>query len=98
MSSYDNKCMKHKVNKRLTVDQAIGLHIRHRREDLGYTREKVADKTGLSINGIDKIEKGKVNPLNSSIIKICNALDMEANEIQQIFTAYTNIDTEPNKK
>ena len=34
------------------IDKRIGQRLKHRREELGYTQEQFAEKTGLTINYI----------------------------------------------
>ncbi|MFC4402900.1 helix-turn-helix domain-containing protein [Gracilibacillus xinjiangensis] len=79
----DNKSSKH-----LSFNQAIGLYIRHQRENQGMTRDDIANVTGLSINGIEKIEKGKGRPFFSSVMALCEAIGIDANELQRIYRDY----------
>ena len=64
-----------------TIYKSIGLRIKHFREARGLTQEKLAEKTGLSLDFIGKIEVNINETGLKSIIKIANALDVHIKEI-----------------
>lgn len=84
--------MRHNENNKKSINQALGLHIRHRREELQLTRDNIAEKTGLSINSIENIEngktKGEAKMYFSTLMQICRSLGMEANELQDIYNDF----------
>jgi transcriptional regulator with XRE-family HTH domain len=51
------------------------------RENKGYTQENLADKTGLSLDYIGKIEVNINKPGLKSLIKIANALEVHIKEL-----------------
>jgi transcriptional regulator with XRE-family HTH domain len=63
---------------------ALGREIRIRREALGLTQENLAEKSGVTRNQIQVIERGwadrakkrPANPRLATIIGLCEALDM----------------------
>ena len=59
----------------------IGKRIKSLREKKGLTQEKLAEKTGLSLDFVGKIEVNINNPGLKSLIKIANALDVHIKEI-----------------
>jgi transcriptional regulator with XRE-family HTH domain len=56
----------------------IGSAIRQVREGLGYSQEKLSDKTGLSQTSISQIENGVKTPSKKTIDKICKVLGVPA--------------------
>ena len=63
------------------IYKCIGKRIKSLREAKGLTQEKLAEKTGLSLDFIGKIEVNINNPGLKSLIKIANALDVHIKEI-----------------
>ena len=54
----------------------IGLRVRQRREELGLTREKMAERAGLSVQFMASVELG-----TDSLKKVCRALCVSADYI-----------------
>ena len=59
----------------------LGRRIKSLRETKGLTQEKLAEKTGLSLDFIGKIEVNINKPGLRSLIKIAQALDVELKEL-----------------
>lgn len=63
------------------IDKRIGKRLKQRREELGYTQEQFAEMTGLTINYISTLERGKSFPRCEKLILILNALQTSADAI-----------------
>ena len=63
------------------IYKSIGKRIKILRENRGLTQEKLAEKTGLSLDFIGKIEVNINEPGLKSLIKIANALDVHIKEL-----------------
>jgi transcriptional regulator with XRE-family HTH domain len=59
----------------------IGKRIKYFRESKNLTQEKLAEKTGLSLDFIGKIEVNINEPGLKSLIKIANALEIHIKEL-----------------
>ena len=54
----------------------IGTRIQQQREQIGFTREKLAEASGLSVQSIVKVESGTRNFRILSLISIARALGL----------------------
>ena len=72
------------------IDKSIGRRIKKRREELGYTQEQFAEKTGLTINYISTIERGVSFPRYEKLILILNTLETSADAIFYEVLDYAN--------
>ena len=63
------------------IYKSIGKNIKYLRENKGLTQEKLAEKTGLSLDFIGKIEVNINEPGLKSLIKIANALDVHIKDL-----------------
>ena len=61
----------------IKIYKNIAKNIKYYRDKSGLTQEKLAEKTGLSLDYIGKIEVCINKPGLKSIIKISNALNVE---------------------
>lgn len=59
----------------------LGKRIKYLREEASLTQEKLAEKTGLSLDFIGKIEVTINKPGLKSILKIANALEIPPKEL-----------------
>lgn len=59
----------------------LGNGIRRRRQEIGMSQEKVAEKVGISVNTVSRIEGGQSAMSIEIFIKIVQTLDMDANEL-----------------
>ena len=63
------------------IYKSLGCKIKHLRELNHLTQEKLAEKSGLSIDYIGKIEVNINKPGLKALIKISNALDIHIKEL-----------------
>jgi len=59
----------------------IGSRIRERRLKMGITQEILAEKVGISIVYLSKIENGRVYPTLEMISNICTELDLDIAQV-----------------
>lgn len=59
----------------------IGEAIRKRREELGWTQQWAAERTGMSVGGYARIERGQRAPTLSSFLDICRGLGCSPDEL-----------------
>lgn len=57
------------------------MRIRKAREDLGYTREKFAEKLEVSVSYLAELERGRTGISVKMLIKVCNVLGLSANYV-----------------
>lgn len=63
------------------IYKSIGKRIKFLRENKKLTQEKLAEKTGLSLDYIGKIEVNINKPGLRSLMKIANALEIHIKEL-----------------
>ena len=63
------------------IYKSIGKRIKFIRESKGLTQEKLAEKSGLSLDYIGKIEVNINRPGLKSLIKIAEALEVHISEL-----------------
>jgi len=59
----------------------IGTEIRRRREEMGLTGAQLAARAGMAPSAVSQIETGKRSPSSSSVMKLAQALGVEAGEL-----------------
>ena len=59
----------------------IGKRIQTQRLEKGITQEKLAERAGISVVYLSKIENGRVYPTLETLSNICTELDIELAEI-----------------
>lgn len=57
------------------------MRIRKAREDLGYTREKFAEKLEVSVSYLAELERGRTGISVKMLIKVCNVLGLSADYV-----------------
>ena len=57
------------------------MRIRKAREDLGYTREKFAEKLDVSVSYLAELERGRTGISVKMLIKVCNTLGLSADYV-----------------
>lgn len=57
------------------------MRIRKAREDLGYTREKFAEKLDVSVSYLAELERGRTGISVKMLIKVCNVLGLSADYV-----------------
>lgn len=55
--------------------------IRQARENMGYTREKFAEKLDVSISYLAELERGRTGISVKMLIKVCNVLGLSADYV-----------------
>lgn len=60
---------------------ALGLAVKHRREELGLTQEELHLRSELHQRWISNVETGKRNPSYASLRRLASALDLTASEL-----------------
>lgn len=55
--------------------------IRQARENLGYTREKFAEKLDVSLSYLAELERGRTGISVKMLIKVCNVLGLSADYV-----------------
>ena len=55
--------------------------IRKARENLGYTREKFAEKLDVSVSYMAELERGRTGISVKMLIKVCNLLGLSADYV-----------------
>ncbi len=55
--------------------------MRERRKSLGITQEQLADKAGLSLNYVGKLEVGLKVPSFNVLVRLAGALEAEVHEL-----------------
>ncbi len=59
----------------------FGGYLRKKREDRGLTLVEVAERVGISVAYLSRIERERENaPKDALIQKVCKALDLDADE------------------
>jgi len=62
-------------------DKAIGLRIRSIRDNLGWTREKLAEEAKISRTTVYNVENGRRGTTAETLAKICLALNTTSDYI-----------------
>lgn len=57
------------------------MRIRKAREDLGYTREKFAEKLDVSVSYLAELERGRTGISVKMLVKVCHVLGLSADYI-----------------
>lgn len=60
---------------------AVVQRLRQRREELGMSVNKLAEKAGMSHVGILQIESGERSPMFRNILKIAAALELDLGQV-----------------
>ena len=57
------------------------MRIRKAREEMGYTREKFAEKLEVSVSYLSQLERGRTGISVKMLIKVCDVLGLSADYI-----------------
>lgn len=60
---------------------ALGLAVKHRREELSLTQEQLANDTDLHQRWISNVETGKRNPSYASLRRLAAGLDLSTSAL-----------------
>lgn len=55
--------------------------IRRARENMGYTREKFAEKLDVSVSYLAELERGRTGISVKMLVKVCNVLGLSADYV-----------------
>ncbi len=66
------------------IQEVFGKKLQHLRKQKNLTQEEVSGRSGLSIQFVGEIERGKRNPSLSSVKKIASALDVAVADVFDI--------------
>ncbi|MBQ3819822.1 helix-turn-helix transcriptional regulator [bacterium] len=61
--------------------EKLGTNIKKRRVILGLTQQELADKSGITLNHVGKIEVAFSKPSINTIIRIAEALEISVSEL-----------------
>lgn len=61
---------------KITNSSDLGIVIRKRRKELGYTQQFLSDFTGLSVTFISQVERGKTTAEIEKTIQLINTLGL----------------------
>lgn len=61
----------------MDTKRLIGARIKGLRRERGLTQEDVAERTGLSVNYLSRIERGLENPTLDTLLGLTDALKVE---------------------
>lgn len=77
------------------LKKKIGKKIKLARKQSNYTQEKLAEKTSLSTRYISQLERGLAFGSASTIVSICNALNINPNFLFNGLITSSSIGSEP---
>ncbi len=61
--------------------KSLGINIKNRRKKLGLTQEQLAEKIGMSLNFVGKIEVAFSKPSLDTLIIIADALNTSVSDL-----------------
>lgn len=76
----------------------MGNKLRDIRKEKKMTQEDVADKAGIAVSQVGRIERGKLNPSISTIFVIALALDVEPKELFDFSESFVKKKADSKKK
>ncbi len=59
----------------------LGRHLASLRSEKGFTQQEIADKSGINIRTIQRIESGEVSPRTFTVRQYLNAMNLEYQEV-----------------
>ena len=68
----------------MSVKELIGKRIKEARQAKGLSQEALSEKIGMSAKYLSSVERGKENPTLDTLIKLADALEVEASELSII--------------
>ena len=66
------------------IGKAVAAELRRRREALGLSRNGLAQKAGISVQSVCFIEGGVNSPSLSTLLRICQALETELENVLRL--------------
>ena len=77
---------------------AMGNRLRDIRKKKAMTQGDVADKAGIAVSQVGRIERGKLNPSISTIFVIALAMDIEPKDLFDFEEVFVRKKTEGKKR
>ena len=59
----------------------FGRHIRQLREDRGLTQSELADRAGLAVDSVRRIERGQLSPSLRSVAKLAAGMEISLHSL-----------------
>lgn len=73
------------MQKTETVEQAVGRHLRDKRENFGLSVDDLSARSGVLPEMITAIERGRQRASMTTLISLCAALDLRLADLFQDF-------------
>lgn len=67
--------------RRQPKDIGFGARIKHFRTSLGLTMQQLAERAGLAVSTISKVEQGHLSPTYENILRLAEGLDVDVAEL-----------------
>ncbi len=67
-----------------TPDQTLAAVLRHLRRERGITQEALAFSSNVTVSALSRIERGRSNPVWTTLVQIAEALDITPAELVAI--------------
>jgi transcriptional regulator with XRE-family HTH domain len=64
-------------------DTEFGARLRELRELAGLTQQELADRAGLTLEGVGQLERGRRQPAWHTALALCDALGVSCEEIRK---------------
>jgi transcriptional regulator with XRE-family HTH domain len=64
-----------------TPDQTLAAVLRYLRQKRGITQEELAFSSNVTVSALSRIERGRSNPVWTTLVQIAEALDMTPAEL-----------------
>jgi len=61
--------------------QRFGAYVRHLREDRGLTQHALAERSGLAVDSVRRIERGQLSPSLRSITKLADGMEISLHSL-----------------
>lgn len=66
--------------------ESFGARVRVRRQELGFSQEKLAERAGLHWTFVGQVERGRRNLSLHNILKLAKALDVDPGDLVRELT------------
>ena len=75
----------------------VGANIRRLRGER-YTQQALADRVGMTVQYLSRIERGDVNPTIATLVRLANALEARPSELMRRVTVRRTKPGRPRKR
>lgn len=69
----------------ITLEQRFGEHLRSMRHERGFTQEELAERCGLSVDAVRRIERGRFSASLGTIAKLARGLGVSLRTLFETF-------------